>query len=206
VEPVFRRRSAETDAVQLSVDPELPAAQQAKGRPTPTRKDAEAARKAQLTSTADPKASKKESRDADRQARYQSRLALQAGDERHLPARDAGPVKAWVRDLVDGRLSAGELFIPVAVAVLLLGFVKVAWLQVGLLWVWSFMLVGVVLDSLYLLVRLSRELPQRFPDADHRGTKSYAILRSLQIRRLRLPPPKFKANGKPAPPKKPKKS
>ena len=201
---MFRRKTTDSDAVDLTASPDVPAAQQAKGRPTPSRKEAEAARKAQLQGTTDPKASKKAARDADRQARYEARVALQAGDERKLPARDAGPVKAWVRTFVDGRRSAGELFIPVAVAVLVLGFVKIGWVQVTVLWVWSLMLIGVVADSLFLVWRVRRELPVRFPVEDHRGAVTYAVLRSLQIRRLRLPPPKVKANGQPVPPKKPK--
>lgn len=197
---MFRRKTTDAPAPEPSDEV---ATSQGKGRPTPTRKEAEAARKAALTGVpSDPKAAKKAARDADRQARYEARIALQSGDERRLPARDAGPVKAWVRDSVDGRRSAGELFIPVAVAVLVLGFVRVQWVQVALLWVWMVMIVGVVLDSLWLIWRLRRELPQHFPDpASRKGAISYAVLRSLQLRRLRLPPPKVKANGQPVVPK-----
>jgi Protein of unknown function (DUF3043) len=198
---VFRRKSASEPAAAPAA-PEQTAAQ-GKGAPTPTRKEAEAARKAALTGVpSDPKAARKAARDADRQARYEARLALQAGDERRLPARDAGPVKSWVRDAIDGRRSAGELFIPVAVAVLVLGFVRIGWVQVALLWVWLVMIVGVVLDSLWIIWRLRRELPQHFPEAsDRKGAISYGVLRSLQLRRLRLPPPKVKANGQPVVPK-----
>ena len=197
---MFRRKTADAPAPEPS--DEVSTAQ-GKGRPTPTRKEAEAARKAALTGVpSDPKAARKAARDADRQARYEARLALQAGDERRLPARDAGPVKSWVRDAIDGRRSAGELFIPVAVAVLVLGFVRIGWVQVALLWVWLVMIVGVVLDSLWIIWRLRRELPQHFPEASARkGAISYGVLRSLQLRRLRLPPPKVKANGQPVVPK-----
>jgi hypothetical protein len=175
-----------------------------KGAPTPSRKEAEAARKARLQGTSDPKAARRAQKEADRQARYEARLALSSGDERKLPPRDAGPVKSWVRDYVDGRRSAGELFIPVAVVVLIAGFVRVQWVQVGLLWLWSVMLIGVVADSVYLWWRLRTRVPELFPDQDHRGSVSYGILRSLQIRKLRLPPPKVKANGKPVVPKAPR--
>lgn len=197
---MFRRKTTDAPAPEPSDEV---ATTTGKGRPTPTRKEAEAARKAALTGVpSDPKAARKAARDADRQARYEARIALQNGDERRLPARDAGPVKAWVRDTVDGRRSAGELFIPVAVAVLVLGFVRIEWVQIALLWVWMVMIVGVVLDSLWLIWRMRRELPQQFPDpAARKGAISYAVLRSLQLRRLRLPPPKVKANGRPVTPK-----
>jgi Flp pilus assembly protein TadB len=199
---VFRRKSSEPAAT-----PEAPAADssaaavQGKGAPTPTRKEAEAARKARLQGTSDPKAARKAAREADRQARYEARLALQRGDEKRLPPRDAGPVKAYVRDYVDARRSAGELFIPVALVVLVAGFIRIQWVQVALLYAWSAMLIGVVMDSLYLIWRLRKELPARFPDEVRRGAVSYGVLRSLQIRRLRLPPPRVKANGQPVVPK-----
>jgi hypothetical protein len=148
-------------------------------------------------SSSDPKTARKASREADRAARFANQTALRAGDERALPARDRGPVKSYVRDSVDGRISLGELFIPVAVAVLLLGFVRVQVVQVVLLWVWLFMLVGVVIDSLFIVWRLRSTLPERFPDEERKGAILYAVIRSLQIRRLRLPPPKVRWNGQP---------
>jgi Flp pilus assembly protein TadB len=193
---VFRRNSTPTEPVEQP-DPAAPG----KGRPTPTRKEAEAARKAALAGTTDPKTAKKAARDADRRARMDAQAALRAGDERRLPARDRGPVKAYVRDLVDGRISLGELFIPVAVLVLVLGFVHVAAVQLVLVWVWLFMLIGVVIDSVFIAWRLRRELPRRFPDEDRKGAALYGIIRSLQIRKLRLPPPKLRWNGKPVTPK-----
>lgn len=202
---MFRRNRTDEPAPDVSTEATTESAQ-GKGRPTPTRKEAEAARKAAFTGVpSDPKAARKAAREADRQARYEARLALQSGDVRNLPARDAGPVKAWVRNYVDGRRSAGELFIPVAVAVLVLGFVRIQAVQVGLLWVWSAMLIGVVADSAFLVWRLRSGIAQEFPDAG-RGGVTYGVLRSLQLRRLRLPPPVVKANGSPVVPKKPKTS
>jgi hypothetical protein len=198
---VFRRaKPADSDSSAVDAS-STDASGTGKGAPTPTRKEAEAARKARVQGTSDPKAARRAQKEADRQARYEARLALQSGDERKLPPRDAGPVKSWVRDYVDGRRSAGELFIPVAVVVLIAGFVRVQWVQVGLLWLWSVMLIGVVADSLYLWWRLRTRVPELFPDQDRRGSVSYGILRSLQIRKLRLPPPKVKANGQPVVPK-----
>ena len=213
---MFRRKS--NDAVSLT--PETDAGQQGKGRPTPTRKEAEAARKAALAGTTDPKAAKKAQREADRLARYEAQQGLRSGDPKKLPARDAGPVRAAVRDHVDGRISMGEIFIPVAVLVLVLGFVRIAAVQVALLWVWLFVLIGVVVDSLYLVWKMRRTLPLEFPDADPsetighdsrgnttyglKGTATYAVVRSLQMRPLRLPKPRIRWNGQPVAPKKPK--
>ena len=214
---MFRRKSTD-DAVSLT--PETDSSSQGKGRPTPTRKEAEAARKAALAGTTDPKAAKRADRDAARQARYEAQQGLRSGDPKKLPARDQGPVKALVRDLVDGRISMGEIFIPVAVLVLVLGFVRVQAVQVVLLWVWLFVLLGVFVDSLFLAWKMRRLLPQEFPDADPKlaigtdgrghivyglkGATLYAVVRSLQVRFLRLPKPRVRWNGQPVVPKPPK--
>ena len=215
-DPVFRRRSSESNP-PVDTTSDLDAAARGKGRPTPTRKEAEAARKAALAGTTDPRTARKAERSAARQARVEAQQALRSGDEKRLPARDAGPVKAYVRDWVDGRISMGEVFIPVAVLVLVVGFIRVPAVQVVLLWTWLIVLVGVVVDSLYIVWRLRRTLPQRFPDADPRstyghdargnltyglkGAATYGLMRSLQIRQLRLPKTKVRWNGRPKTPK-----
>jgi hypothetical protein len=197
---LFRRTPADTAEAEAAVV-EPPAAQQAKGRPTPTRKEAEAARKQGLKVPTDPKEARKAARARANADRAGKRAALVSGDDRNLPARDAGPVKAYVRDHVDSRRTAGEYFVPIAVVVLVLGFIQVAWVAQLLLYVWVVMLVGIVLDTGYMWYRLRKVLPERFPDQDRRGAVPYAIMRSIQIRRLRLPKPKVKAGGAPVTPK-----
>ena len=173
-----------------------------KGRPTPTRKEAEAARKAALKAPADPKAAKRAERDRQRDERVKARQALVAGDERALPPRDAGPVKAFTRDFVDRRRSVGEIFIPVALLVLVLGFIRNPIVITVTYYTWLVMLVAIVLDSAWLLYRLKKALSEQWPDkADRKGTSFYAAMRSLTIRRLRLPPPKVRAGGAPVVPK-----
>ena len=85
-------------------DPRAP-----KGRPTPSRKDAEAARKQQLKIPKDPKAAKAAARERDREARATARAGMMAGDERYMPARDKGPARAFTRDFVDSRFSIAEI-------------------------------------------------------------------------------------------------
>ena len=55
----------------------------------------------EVAGTTDPKAARKADRDAARQARYEAQQGLRSGDPRKLPARDQGPIKARVRDIVD---------------------------------------------------------------------------------------------------------
>jgi len=199
---MFRRnKSNESEATAPVVDPNLPADQQPKGKPTPSRKEAEAARKAALAGTTGPKAARNATREARAQEREASRAALMSGDPKRLPPRDAGPVKAYVRDFIDSRLSVGELFIPVALAVLLLGFLKVDWVQLLLVYIWIFMLLGVVLDGLWISYKLKRGIAAALPNESASGATFYGIMRALQLRRFRLPPPRVGLGGKPAKPR-----
>ncbi len=173
-----------------------------KGRPTPTRKEAEEARRAALKGPVDPKARRKLEREEARERRVAAREALMAGDERALPARDAGPVRKYVRNYIDGRRTLAEYFIPLAVVVLIVGLFRSPNIQVIVSFVWFLMLALLTVDMAVLLFRLRSNLAREFPDpAQRKGAIFYGAMRALQIRRLRLPPPKVKAGGKPVTPK-----
>src|SRR5690606_23252503 len=90
-----------------------------KGRPTPTRKEREAANKRPLV-VADRAEARRINRERDRVDRAKATAGYAAGDERYLPLRDRGPQKRWIRDYVDARLSAGEFVIPVMFLVIVL--------------------------------------------------------------------------------------
>lgn len=173
-----------------------------KGRPTPKRKESESARKQGISVPKDPKAARRAARDRDREARAKSRAGLMAGDPAFFPSRDAGPVKAQVRDYVDRRRTVGEFFVPFAFVVLLLGLVNNPTVQTTVVHVWTSVLLLVVLDTILVGILLGRSLRKEFPDKSQRkGAVSYGVLRALQLRRFRIPPPRIKAGGKPVTPK-----
>ncbi len=184
------------------VHDDVPAGQSSKGRPTPTRKEAEEARRQALKGPTDAKSRRKLEREQQRVARMAARDALMAGDERALPPRDAGPVKSFVRDYIDRRRTLAEFFIPLAVVVLIIGLFRNPQIQVVVSFVWFLMLALLVVDMTILLVRLSSQLKKQFPDpAERKGAMFYGGMRALQIRRLRLPPPKIRPGGRPVEPK-----
>ncbi|MEY3605836.1 MAG: hypothetical protein RL289_16 [Actinomycetota bacterium] len=173
-----------------------------KGRPTPKRKEAESARKQGISVPKDPKAARKAARDRDREARAKSRAGLMAGDPAYFPRRDAGPVKAQVRDYIDRRRTVGEFFVPFAFVVLLLGLVNNPTVQTTVVYVWTSVLLLVVLDTILVGILLGRTLRKDFPEkSDRKGAVSYGVLRALQLRRFRIPPPRIKAGGAPVTPK-----
>jgi hypothetical protein len=200
-----RSTSAEPPAPS-TVEPE-PTSTTGKGRPTPSRKEAEAQRKQTLKVSSDPKAAKKEAKARAAQERQASRAALLAGDESALPARDAGPVKRYVRDFIDGRWAAAELFMPLALTVLVVGFLP--WRSWGLVnaqgyisMLWLLLTMFIIVDTTVLMMRMNREVKKQWPSAvDRKGASFYGLMRVLQIRRLRLPPPRLRRNGKPVTPK-----
>jgi len=189
---VFGRRStSDKDATQDSgATSTVPA--YGKGRATPKRREAEAARKQRLTA---PKTRKEASRQL-RQRRYEERSkmqdALRGGDDRYLPKRDQGRVRRFVRDLVDSRFNFAEFLLPLLLMVLVLGFIGQPVLQ-GYMWIAA--ILGTTFDTLFLTWLIKRELRKRFPDDDTKGAVLYGILRSSQLRRLRLPKPQLARNA-----------
>lgn len=169
-----------------------------KGRPTPSRREAEAARKQTLKIPKDPKAAKAASRERAREARQRQRQGMLAGDPRYLPARDQGAGRAFARDFVDSRFTLAETFIFVAILVLVLGFIRnpvvQQWVSIGF---FAFTAV-IVVDMAILLITLSSRAKKQFADPKERkGLALYAALRAMQIRRLRVPPPRVKIGGAP---------
>ena len=170
----------------------------AKNRPTPSRRDQEAANKRPLVPT-DRKAAASQSREANKVARAKQRAALLSGDEHALPARDKGPIKRYIRDAVDTRWNVGEFMLPVMVLVLLLTFLT-SYLPKGLavlpiLLVYGLVVVGAV-DAFLMWRRTKAKVLAKFGEAPPRGSAMYAVLRAFQMRRSRLPRPQVARGAK----------
>jgi Protein of unknown function (DUF3043) len=177
---VFKRRST-IDEAGPTVETASPGG---KGRPTPSRKTAEAARAARVK----PPKDSREARKADRQRavaeRAAARKGLAAGDPKFLPASHRGPARLWIRNLVDSRWSPGELVLPGAFIAFLIGL-KTPYA----LYFFYFLLLGVVFDSVVLARRISHGVKTNFPDEPLNGLRMYGVLRASLIRRMRVPKP-----------------
>jgi hypothetical protein len=173
-------------------DPQAP-----KGRPTPKRSEAQSQRRSVANTPMTRKDAAKRQREERRIQLEKQRQALAGGDERYLPARDKGPVRRFARDHVDSRLNVAEFFLPMAVVILVLSVVRVGALQSIALLLWLVVIVAIVIDSIISAFRLRKRLGERFPDQNKRGAVAYALMRSLQMRRLRLPKPQVKRGERP---------
>ncbi|MGP3971405.1 DUF3043 domain-containing protein [Streptomyces sp. 6N223] len=200
---MFRSRSKEdakedrSAATEVGDQPQARDPQAPKGRPTPKRSEAEALRRAVVKPPANRKEAAKRAREARRVALSKQREALLAGDERHLPARDRGPVRRFTRDFVDTKWHVAEFFLPIAVAILVLSMLPSVAARNFALMMWLAVIVLIVFDSVLMTRRLKRELRARFPDESRKGASAYALMRTLQMRRMRLPRPQIKRGESP---------
>ncbi|WP_338751934.1 DUF3043 domain-containing protein [Janibacter alittae] len=167
----------------------------AKNRPTPKRKDQEAARKRPLVQN-DRKAAKAADREARRAQGQKVRQAMVTGDDRHLPPRDKGPVRRYARDVVDARWSLGELLLPLMLAVLVLSLFAGEWATFVFLAVYVLIIIAII-DVWLLWRRTKPKILARFgEDTELRGVGMYQAMRAFQMRRTRLPKPKVERGAK----------
>ena len=154
-----------------------------KDRPTPTRKEAEAARRQRMSTTL----SKKESRAA---AGRQSR----SDRMRAISAREATPEKILMRDYVDARFNIGEFLLPSVVVILAVTVLGSYWPRVTLIATLAMYLfiLAVFVDGYLMWRGFKKVLAARLPKTSPKGLLLYGMTRSTQIRRFRSPAPRIK--------------
>ncbi len=178
-----------------------------KGRPTPKRNESRrtprkgpvapapmtaSEARARRKSLAGPKLSREE-RKANRARMSDRRERMMAGDEAYLLPRDQGPIRRYVRDVVDSRRNLLGLFMP---ATLFLMFALFTTPQLQLyVSPAMLLLMGVMMaDGLLLGRKVSKLVDAKFPDNTESRWKLglYAASRASQMRRLRTPRPQVK--------------
>jgi hypothetical protein len=183
---VFGRTSRSTpEAVEPTA---APAKEGGKGRPTPKRRESERGRRRAIGAPKDRKEAYRRTREQQRAERAKMVHGLKAGNESLLPARDRGPVRKYARDLVDTRRSVAEYFLPLALIILILNFTNNTQVQLIGSTLWMMLVVLIVVDSVVLSRQLKKGLRRVHPGENAKGVVPYALMRSMQIRRFRLPP------------------
>ena len=179
---LFRRTKTEAEAVDVVV-----AKPGGKGRPTPKRKEAEALAKARARTPRNRKEAAARARQLKSENSRTIRDGMKAGDEKYLLPRDKGPMRRFVRDYVDSRFSIVELLIPLLVVTMVLGYSGQPALVQASYMVMMATFLFVLVDTLLLRFRLRKELVRRFPGESYKGTTYYAVIRSLQMKFMRMP-------------------
>jgi hypothetical protein len=170
-----------------------------KGHATPTRREAEQARRKPLVPT-DRRAAAKASRSKLAEERARARAGMAAGDERYLLARDRGPQRRYARDAVDARWTLGELLFPLAALLLIATFAVPTTIELylfPLLYVFVALMIG---DGWLRARRIRRELAAKLGGQDRveRGLTFYIITHCIQMRPLRSPKPRVRRGDYPS--------
>ena len=152
--------------------------------PTPSRREAEAARRERLNPTLSPKEMRVKER--------QSRNALR--DEQFVRTESA-PGKVLLRDFIDSRRSVAGYSMPVLMVTLAISLLAssfsadaaffVTWLTYGV-----FALIA--LDIFVMWRKFKKLHAERLPNEPTKGLLAYMLNRSINLRRLRLPAPRVK--------------
>ena len=198
--------SPSADVVDTPASP-VPQTTAPKGRPTPRRSagrkgpiapapmtssEARARRK----SLAGPKLSREERKEQSSARRAQMserRDHMMNGDERYLLSRDQGPVRRYVRDIVDSRRNVLGLFMPSALGLMFFMF-AVPQLQFYVSPAMLLLMLVMALDGLILGRKVARRVDEKFPEDTESRWKLglYAASRASQMRRMRTPRPQAK--------------
>jgi hypothetical protein len=154
-----------------------------KGKPTPARKQQEAARKRPLVAPKTPEARKAE------RAAMRERLAN--GDPKYLPKRDLGAQRSMLRDIVDSRfITAGEVLMVFMVVTLFFTYTstKLTPLTIFLSDAVLFLFVVYLLDTFLIQRRAKKIVSRKFGATNvEKGIWFYVAVRSMYPRFMRTP-------------------
>ncbi len=210
----LRRNSTEsTDATEEAPVEEESSGNRAhtpgKGRPTPKRREAEGRRRGPvpppprttreaIRRSRGNKEERKELQAKRREIRLAQRERMMAGEDKYLPARDRGPVKAYVRDAIDSKRNLLGLFMPLAIVVFIALLAPNANLQRYATLLCLVMLLAMIMEGVLNGRRLAKAARAKFPKENIRGFGIgwYAFIRASQIRKLRIPKPRVKPGDK----------
>jgi hypothetical protein len=183
-----------------------------KGRPTPSRRQAQGRKRGPVTpaptTRAEARARKKELKstmtreekraaaDDRRERRLKQREGMMAGDERYLLPRDQGPVRKFARDIVDSRRNLAGLFMPFAIVLIFFMFTPISVNYPMIMNIVLLLFVVVMIVDAVVLGRLvNRRVRERYPDSADGGFKLgwYSFSRAMQLRKMRAPRPQVSA-------------
>lgn len=165
-----------------------PAKPAGKDAPTPTRREAEAARRERLNPTLSPK-----------EAKARERAAKAAQRNEQFARTENTPGKVLMRDFVDSRRGIAQwsmplLMIMLAFSLLMSSFNNdLAILVTGVTYA-VFLLIAV---DIFLMWRQYKRLhAERLPKEPLKGLLAYMLNRAINVRRLRMPAPRVKPGDK----------
>ena len=162
-----------------------------KGRPTPKRSEAQKRRGGPVPPPPTTRREAAQRLRAERaQARKDGRGGSGRGDGGRVLARDAGPVRALVRDVVDARRNVAVVMLPIALVLVVAQLVASKAVLSVAVSLWTATLLIVAVDLVLIGVHVRRAVHAHFPQEKARSHISYGLLRSTVLRRFRMPAPR----------------
>ena len=165
-----------------------------KGRPTPKRSEAQ---KRRTGPVAPPPLTRKEAAQRAKEEARAARTRVREGAQ--LLPRDAGPVRALVRDVVDSRRNVGVLMLPLALG--LVGAQLSGNRQVldAALAIWLAGVVALFADVVVTALAIRKRVRAEHPEERSlRGHVAYGLLRSTVFRRWRVPAARVSPGARPS--------
>ena len=202
---MFRRNSAGVtdETAQDSPGPQSPdgpadarprsQAEAAKGRPTPKRSEAERKRRQPITGSrpqSGPRTPEDKARARTERARKYE--AMNRGESWALNPKDRGAARGLARDFIDSKRRVSEYYMYIVVLLLIGVFAGGKAAQSFVSPAILVLAVGLLIQSQLVKAGLRRLLNERMPGEPMKGLVLYAMLRALQIRRLRIPAPRVR--------------
>jgi hypothetical protein len=124
---------------------------------------------------------------------------MAAGDDKYLLPRDRGPVKRYIRDVVDSRPHHIGLFMPLAVITLVAVVLPFPQVQQYLSPFSIIVLLAMIVEGVALGFTITRKARAKFPKESINafGTGWYSFTRASQLRRMRIPKPQVARGSNP---------
>jgi hypothetical protein len=176
-----------------------PAAETAKGRPTPKRSEAERGRRQGITGSRGGSSarggggSRSASTPQDRRTeRIRRQEAMRRGEDWALLPRDRGPVRALARDYVDSRRHIGEYLFYILILVIILTFIHAPVIQTYSTLIALVLFVVIAIEVSFQTRAIRRLAAERLPGQNTRGLGFYVGMRTINPRKLRNPAPRVK--------------
>jgi hypothetical protein len=127
------------------------------------------------------------------------REKMMAGEDAYLLPRDKGPVRRYVRDIVDSRRSVLGLFMPAALGLIFI-MLAIPSVQVQRLLSPAMLVLVLIMvaDAFVVGRKVNKLVDQKFPENTESGWKLgfYAASRASQLRRMRAPRPQVNRGDK----------
>ena len=202
---LFRRKPADVASSEPAPEEVTDAASKPKsytpskrelGQVTPKRQST--GRKVNAEAPANRREAVKQMRERQREERAEATKGMREGDERFLLARDRGPERKLVRDIIDSRRTVGTWFFGGALIVLVGSTVRIPAIQLASNLLWALLAIAVIVDSILISRKVKRMVKERFPKTNQRlgSLQLYGVMRGLTFRRMRVPKPAAKLGDK----------